>query len=154
MNWLMDYQQPFLLVAAADQIEDLTRKLMRIGLDQILGYVTEVSSLSMPLETAQPINLDAFKAYLQRKDVQVLDLRGAAEYESGHVPGADHLFVGHLAEELHQISRDQPVIIYCQAGDRATIGYSLLRAKGFINVHTYSGGMKEWVEQSQTIACA
>ncbi|HYC85634.1 MAG TPA: rhodanese-like domain-containing protein [Chryseosolibacter sp.] len=40
--------------------------------------------------------------------------------------------------------KDQQVVIHCQSGDRATIGYSLLAKHGFKNVKNYSGGMNEW----------
>ncbi|WP_420153665.1 MBL fold metallo-hydrolase [Siphonobacter sp.] len=152
MGWLMDYQEPFMLVANDHQIEDLTRMLMRIGLDDIFGYVTDVSALGIPLEKADIIDLDTFKTYVNRGDAQILDLRGASEYRNGHVPGAEHLFIGTLPEHLDEVSRDRPVIIYCQGGDRATIGYSLLRAKGFTNVRSYAPSMNEWVAQNNPVA--
>src|SRR5690606_41410832 len=34
-GWLLNYQEQFILVADDNQMEDLTRKLMRIGLDNI-----------------------------------------------------------------------------------------------------------------------
>jgi len=43
------------------------------------------------------------------------------------------------------------VVIHCQAGDRSSIGYSLLRKHGFDNVLNYSGGMSEWVNTGNPI---
>jgi hydroxyacylglutathione hydrolase len=37
MGWYLNYEEFFVLIAEKDQVEDLTRKLMRIGLDNIQG---------------------------------------------------------------------------------------------------------------------
>ena len=151
MGWLVTYQEPFMLVADESQIDDLTRKLMRIGLDNVYGYVTDVASLGIDLQKADVIDIDTFKTYLNRDDVQIVDLRGASEFRSGHVEGAENIFIGTLTQHLDQISKDKPVVIYCQGGDRATIGYSLLVRNGFTNVKNYSASMNEWVSKRNSV---
>jgi len=151
MGWLVNYQEPFMLVAAEKQIEDLTRKLMRIGLDKVYGYVSDVAELGIELQQADVIGIEEFKTYLNREDVQVVDLRGTTEYNSGHVSGADHVFIGSLPQHLDQISKDKPVVIYCQGGDRATIGYSLLVRHGYTNIKNYSASLNEWVSQGNPV---
>lgn len=126
------YDEPFMLVATDSQIEDLTRKLMRIGLDNMLGYTDDVTTLDTELQTSDIIDLE-FKTYLNRNNVQVVDLRGATEYSAEHVEGAENVFIGTLDRNLDKISRDRSVVIYCQGGDRATIGYSILARNGFTN---------------------
>ncbi|MFD2571780.1 rhodanese-like domain-containing protein [Spirosoma soli] len=151
MGWFMTYEEPFMLVADDAQIEDLTRKLMRIGLDKVYGYVTDVNTLGIDLQKANVIDIDTAKTYLTRPDVQVVDLRGASEYNSGHIEGAENVFVGTLPQQLDKISKDKPVVIYCQSGDRATIGYSLLARHGFDNVQNYSASINEWVNQGNPV---
>ncbi len=151
MGWFMTYDEPFMLVATDAQIDDLTRKLMRIGLDNMLGYIDDVTSLGLDLQTSDLIDLDTFRTYLNRDDVQVVDLRGAAEYNAGHVEGAENVFIGTLDKNLDKISRDRPVVIYCQGGDRATIGYSILARNGFTNVKNFSGSMNEWVANGNPV---
>ena len=82
---------------------------------------------------------------MQEPNVQVVDLRGATEYKSGHIKNADHVFVGTLLKNLDKVSKDKKVVIHCQGGDRATIGYSLLAREGYTNVLNYSASMNEWV---------
>jgi len=151
MGWFVTYQEPFMLVADEAQIDDLTRKLMRIGLDNVYGYITDVASLGIDLQKADIIDIDTFKTYLDRDDVQVVDLRGASEFKSGHVEGAENIFIGTLPQHFDEISKDKPVVIYCQGGDRATIGYSLLVRNGFTNVKNYSASMNEWVSQENPV---
>ena len=153
-GWLLNYQEQFILIADQDQVEDLTRKLMRIGLDNIYGYIDNVNDPGIKLQVAEVIGLEEFKSYLEKGDAQIVDVRGLTEYEEGHIAGADHVFTGTLNNNLDKISREKEVIIYCQAGDRSTIAYSLLRKNGFDNVKNYSGGMKEWLATGgKTLAC-
>lgn len=143
-GWLLNYQEQFILVADDNQMEDLTRKLMRIGLDNIYGYISDVNDLGMELQTADVISLDEFKTYINKEDVQIVDVRGLTEYEAGHVEGAANVFVGTLPDNLDKISKDKQVVIHCQAGDRSAVAYSLLNKYGFKNVKNFSGGFAQW----------
>jgi len=144
-GWILNYQEQFIIVADTAEMEEITRKLMRIGLDNIYGFINRVDDLGIALQTADVIDLDTFKTYVDRDEVQIVDVRSKTEYEAGHIAGADHVFVGTLPDNLDNIHKDKQVIIHCQAGDRATIAYSILRKNGFNNVKNFSGGMKAWL---------
>lgn len=143
-GWVLDYDEQFILIAEKDRMEDLTRKLMRIGLDNVYGYYTAIDNLGTPLQTAEIVDYDAVKKAVGRKDVQILDVRGNEEYKSYHIPGADNVFIGTLEDHLDKVSKDKKVILHCQSGTRATVAYSLLRKHGFDNVQNYSAGMNDW----------
>src|SRR5690554_3793876 len=147
-GWLLNYQEQFMLVADDDQMEDLTRKLMRIGMDNIYGYINSVDELGMDLQTVDVIDFETFQSEVGNDNVQIVDVRGVNEYKISHVPGAKNVFVGTLPENIDEIPRDKEIIVHCQSGDRATIAYSLLRRNGFDNVKNYPGGMKEWQEKA------
>ncbi|MEY3350770.1 MAG: hypothetical protein RIQ50_881 [Bacteroidota bacterium] len=147
-GWFLSYDEPFMLLAAPSQLDDVTRKLMRIGLDNIMGYVPSTEAFIKEggqLEKANVITIDEFKKAMAEPNVQVVDLRNATEYKSGHVKGADHVFIGTMMNNLNKISKDKKVLIHCQGGDRSTIGYSLLRKEGYTNVYNYSASMNEWI---------
>ncbi len=150
-GWLLSYDEAFMIVADDDQVEDITRKLMRIGLDSVHGYIADVSAVGLELQTADVINIEIFKNYLQKEEVQLLDVRGASEYNAGHIKGAEHVFVGTLPDQLSKIDKNKQVVVYCQSGDRAAIAYSLLRKHGYENVKNYSGGMNEWEEKGEPV---
>lgn len=154
MGWFISYEEPFILIAEESKLDDLSRKLMRIGLDNIYGYVEGVSEWKTAggkLATSQILSIEDFRKALST-DAQVVDLRGATEFASGHVPGAENFFIGTLEDNLSKISKDRDVIIYCQGGDRAAIGYSLLRKHGYTNIKNYSGGMNDWVASGNPVA--
>lgn len=147
-GWLLNYEEPFMLLADESKLDDLTRKLMRIGLDNIMGYVAstaEFADQGGQLDTVPVINIETFKSLLDEPNVQVIDLRNATEFKSGHIKGAEHVFVGTLMDNLDKVSKDKKVVIHCQGGDRATIGYSLLASAGYTNVLNYSASMNEWM---------
>src|SRR5690606_25962049 len=143
-GWFLNYEEQFILIAEEDQIEDLTRKLMRVGLDNIYGYISNIEEIGIVLQKSDIVTLEQLKTCIKKENVQIVDIRGLTEYETAHIEGADHVFLGTITENLDKISKDKPVIIHCQAGDRSTIAYSVLRRNGFDNVKNYSGGMKEW----------
>jgi len=139
------------LVAQDYQMEDLTRKLMRIGMDQMMGYIDDIDHLELELQKADVIDIEEFKSYLNKDHIQIVDVRGKTEFDEGHIKGAENIFVGTLPDNLYKMNKDKPVVIHCQSGDRAAIAYSILRKNGFTNVKNYAGGMKEWKEMENTV---
>lgn len=150
MGWLLNYQEQFMVVAEESQMDDITRKLMRIGMDNLYGFISDVAEAGIPLEKADTINIDELSSLIGNDDVQLVDVRGASEYAARHIYDADNLFLGTLPDNLNALSREKTIVVYCQAGDRSTIAYSLLKKHGFENVKNYLGGMKEWSEKTRT----
>ena len=153
-GWFLNYDEKFILLADESQLDDLTRKLMRIGLDNIMGYIPSTQSYTATggtLKSAKTLNYDDFKTALKDQNTQIIDLRGVTEYNAGHVKGADNVFVGTIMNNIDKISKDKKVIIHCQGGDRASIAYSLLTKEGFENIYNYSPGMSEWILKGEEI---
>lgn len=150
-GWLLNYDEDFVIVAAEEEMDEITRKLMRIGLDRIAGFIPKVDFEGIELQKSDVIDIEEFKMYLSKEEVQIVDVRGKTEYEEGHVEGAENVFVGTLQQNLDKISKERQVVIHCQSGDRSAIAYSVLRRNGFNNVKNYSGGMKEWREKENPV---
>lgn len=154
MGWFINYDEPFVLIAEKSKHDDLVRKLMRIGMDNILGYVENVdvwTELGNKLEKSKVISMDELKKIMETNHTQIVDLRGASEYKTAHIKGTDNVFIGTLEKNLNKIKKDEPVVIHCQSGDRAAIGYSLLTKHGYRNVKNYSGGMNEWMNAGNPV---
>lgn len=155
MGWYMNYEENFIVIAEEAQVEDIMRKLMRIGLDNLVGFITPAQLMEFEagnLSSYTPITKETVKEKLATEDIQVVDVRGAAEFKKGHIEGADNLVLGKLYDNLDKISKDKPVIIHCQAGGRAAIAYSILQGQGFDNVLNYAGGMNDWAAEEKTVA--
>jgi phage shock protein E len=79
------------------------------------------------------------------KDV-VIDVRTAAEFQSGHVQGALNLPHDSISQDIFKakVAKDDHVILYCRSGRRSDIALGTLKGLGFSNVENYGG-----LEQAQ-----
>ncbi|MCO6497858.1 MAG: MBL fold metallo-hydrolase [Chitinophagaceae bacterium] len=148
-GWVLNYDEPFVIIANDNQKEDLTRKLMRIGLDKIYGFFSDINSLGIELEKYEMLSYDEVSEKLNDDNVELVDVRGISEFEAGHIGNSKHVFVGTIEKHLDDISKDKEVIVYCQSGDRTTIAHSLLSKNGFKNVKSYSPGWAEWSQKER-----
>jgi hydroxyacylglutathione hydrolase len=119
---------------------------MLIGIDRVVAYGDadlrrEWSRARGGLQTVSRLDI---KELSTDGGSLIVDVRGGAEWSEGHVPHAEHHFLGDLVASMQNVARDKPVALYCQGGTRAAIGASLLRAQGFTNVATVPGGMTAW----------
>ena len=124
---------------------------MRIGLDNVLGYITDIDDLGIPLEMTKVVDLAAVKSAINNPDIQLIDVRNTNEYQSGHIKGAISLMWGKLEKNLSAIDPQKTKLIYCQGGDRASIAASLLKKNGLEHVEIYLGSMNEWLSQGQEV---
>ncbi|QGG94444.1 rhodanese-like domain-containing protein [Actinomarinicola tropica] len=80
-------------------------------------------------------------------EVHLIDVRTGAEYESAHIPGSYHVPLDTLSEHRDELTRhlEQPVVLICQSGGRATQASEHLAETGLSNVRVLVGGMGSWV---------
>lgn len=83
---------------------------------------------------------------MNREDAVVVDVRPAAEFAKGHILGARSIPLADLEKRAGDLGKykAKPVIIYCDAGNRAGGGVALLRRNGFGNVVNLTGGYAAW----------
>ena len=147
-GWLLSYDAPFAVICAEHEIETITRKLMRIGLDNIRGYFTDMdrwieTHTMEQLPHIEPCDLaDALK----EKDALIVDVRGINEYNAGHIKGALHIHLGELSKRLHELDKNKTIIMHCAGGDRSSTACSILQKNGFKHVVNLSGGYNAWKE--------
>ncbi|MCB0211181.1 MAG: MBL fold metallo-hydrolase [Anaerolineae bacterium] len=144
-GWLLDYEQPFYLIVDTTSIKGTVHDLIYIGFDNIGGYfdpaVVETSPNTQCYTTAQPADI-AERAL--NGEMVVVDVRGKNEWLEGHIPTAQHIMLGYLADRLQELPPDKPVVVQCQSGSRSAIAASLLQAKGIENVINLEGGYGAW----------
>ncbi len=147
----LDYEQQLILIAEAEKIDELTRKLMRIGMDNVYGYISDVHDQSQQVRPSKIIEVGELKGHLASNAIRVIDVRTEAEYGSGHIQGAENIPLSALVEATGKLQKDKPVVIHCQSGVRAGIAYSILAAMGFDNILNYSGGINDWVARGNEL---
>ena len=126
------------------------------GLDHVAGYagpeVVEAWQRSgRRLEQVAYTTTGAVAAAIGSGAVSVVDVRGSAEWDAGHLPGAIHLPLGALRDRAGELPRDRPLVVHCQGGGRATIAASILQAAGLSNVAEMRGGMAAWQREGHDV---
>ena len=89
-------------------------------------------------------NAEAMTEMLENAAPYLIDVRTAAEYDEGHIPGAVNIPLRTLADNLDQIPTDENVVVYCASGHRAGMATSILRSLGYDNVKAFPGGWNAW----------
>ncbi|MCA9632769.1 MAG: MBL fold metallo-hydrolase [Myxococcales bacterium] len=148
-GWVAEHDTPIYVVG--DRTEDAATSylhLSRIGIDGLSGALAGgfgawrrsgrpilSSGVTTPHELAERLS-----------EVQILDVRDADEFASGHIPQARNVYVGHLEAQLAELEldRERPVVVTCGVGHRAGLGVSILRRAGFQEVSNLLGGMSAW----------
>jgi hydroxyacylglutathione hydrolase len=153
---LIPYDRDLLLIWGDGDPDEQVRDLAMIGLDRVVGYVCagavdEWATLGHALQVVHSASVDEANAQWRQGQVTVLDVRGATEWESGHVPGAVHIPLGDLAARLSELPNDQPVLVHCQSGSRSAIAASVLQLHGRTDVVDVHGGLTEWTRRGLVV---
>lgn len=147
IGYFLDYDTPVGLVAADSRdVDTAVRYLLRLGYDNVQGYLeggmTAWETLGAAYERIPSVHVDELvRRIADDEPFTLLDVRKIEEFESGRLPGAKHVFLGHLEERLDEISRDKPVTTFCGSGQRAIIAASILKREGFDVVEDALGSM-------------
>jgi rhodanese-related sulfurtransferase len=80
-------------------------------------------------------------AELVKQGAVILDVRNKGEYQGGHIKGSINISVGSLGNNLNKLKKDKPIIICCASGMRSASAKSILKSKGFTEVHNGGGWM-------------
>lgn len=78
----------------------------------------------------------------QSPEAVVLDVRTAAEFESGHLPGALHIdfYAPDFARKLAGLDKTKTYLVYCRSGNRSSQTMDIMRGSGFHTVYNLTGG--------------
>jgi rhodanese-related sulfurtransferase len=77
-------------------------------------------------------------------DAVLVDVREAHEWRAGRAPGARHIPLGQLPEELERLPRTAPVYLICRSGNRSHTAAAYLKQAGFERPINVRGGMLAW----------
>jgi glyoxylase-like metal-dependent hydrolase (beta-lactamase superfamily II)/rhodanese-related sulfurtransferase len=140
LGWLIDWGTPITLLGAdVDEVADMQRELVRIGIDRPAAYAVgspaDWTTSTTPRSSYPRLtHADMADALADNPQLLMLDLRRNSEFDDGYVTGAKHVPLHELRGRLDEVSTwaagNGPVWIYCGSGFRASVGASILEAVG------------------------
>ena len=148
-GWYLVYDRPIvLLLPDPKERERALRILARIGYDRIDGYLGQGfdawSTGSKALKQIPSLDVHQLKAQLDdATPPHIVDVRDDDEFSSGHIGGAQHVYVGEIDRRLGEIPKTR-VVTVCASGRRALIAAAALRRHGREDVMVCWGSMKAW----------
>ncbi len=85
-------------------------------------------------------------ALVNRSDALVVDVRGAADFEKGHIAGSKNVQMTQFDPENKQLApaKSLPVVMVCKVGQTAAMAAKRLRQAGFTDVSVLEGGIQAW----------
>lgn len=144
-GFFVDYDEPVYLIAELKDLPELLKRLRSIGIDDVGGAfdADAVAAAGLRTESYRSLPPEELRRSIESGEVSLLDVRAKGEFRDGHVPCAEHRYLGDLLRKIDQIDRKRPVVVHCQAGGRSGIATSILQRAGFDAVDL-AGGYAAW----------
>ncbi len=145
--------QDIYLIIEEDKVDEAVVDLIRIGLDNILGYATpsELSESGVELISTTTIDLGTVDTLMETGGYNLLDVRKKSEYDAGHHPDAINISHTRLLDRINEVPQDKPVLIHCKSGNRASFATALMESKGY-DVQFIDDAVDPWLEKKNLLA--
>jgi hydroxyacylglutathione hydrolase len=134
-----------LLAGDAYQAREAARQLLRVGVDDVAGYLdhgyaawTEAGLASSHIDL---ITARELRDRITRRERQtIVDVRTPREWRAGHVDEAINIPVSDLAERAAELRNQSVVATICESGFRSSLAASILLRAGGIDVVNVADG--------------
>ena len=149
-GWFLGYDQPILLVGEGNDHENATRILVRLGFDNIAGFLAGgMLNWHMSGRESASIRTVTVHEICRRLDsneqIWILDVRSERELEKdGQIEGAQNIQLTEIAARMDEVPKNKTVYVFCGSGMRSMVGASFLEARGWKDLAVILGGMAGW----------
>jgi hydroxyacylglutathione hydrolase len=146
-GWLLPYDRDVFLIVDKSLASEAIRELAMIGIDRVAAtFDPALVTSSSDLQTIEQLTAAQLHERAKANGIAVIDVRAKSEWDAGHLPGAQHIHLGHLMDRLGDLPQGKPIVLQCQGGGRSSIAASLLQAAGIRDVINLEGGFDAWSE--------
>ena len=120
----------------------------------VASEITSKQEISREAKSKAPhISAQQLSTYLSGKEeIVLLDIRTEAEYEAGHIQGAQWFPRGKVEFYIQDLIKDPDakIVLYCRTGGRSALTTLTMKEIGYTNAVDLDGGFKEWIAQGHT----
>ncbi len=152
-GWFINYEKPLYLIADSAMLAESIRVLREIGVDNIAGYfdANEVSKSGLAKESFEYKSPSELADQIKNNEVYLLDVRGQAEWNEGHISNAEYSFLGEMLDAIGNFKNDKPIVFQCRTGGRSAIACSIAQAHGIKKVINLDGGIVQWEREGYLV---
>jgi len=115
-------------------------------LKQFILFIAFAFTISMQAQDnsfvqAEEIGTPSLRAFL-------IDVRTPDEYKQGSIPSAVNIDVENefFPIRVEALNKNNPIVVFCRAGDRSKRASKILKENGFTNVKELKGGYEAWLK--------
>jgi len=87
---------------------------------------------------------EALEYIKSTKDITIIDVRDREEYRENHIKGARNIPLDQLEKRKGTLSRDKPILVYCQNGGKSARAIRMLEVAGFKQLYLLGEGFRGW----------
>jgi rhodanese-related sulfurtransferase len=116
-----------------------------LTLSLIAGIVYAVTRPAAKAEAFARIAIDDFKPLADSGAVTVIDVRASGAYLASHIPGAMHIPLSRLEDELPYLQKGKRIVTYCTCPAEESSGEAALLLQRFgFEAAALLGGFDSW----------
>ncbi|MGH3201969.1 MAG: MBL fold metallo-hydrolase [Streptosporangiaceae bacterium] len=143
LGWLVPDGVPvgFVLGDGQDPAE-VGWQVLKVGYENLAGLLA--GGMAAWREAGGPVRRTELASAARVAGRAVLDVRQAAEYAAGHVPGAVHIELGGLPARAAGVPAG--AVVMCGHGERAMTAASVLQRAGHRGLAVLAGGPQDWAD--------
>lgn len=137
----------------SEKIYKSWQTLRELGTEHLAEIEKLVNAFREKRNSLEVLSMDELAIRMKSKNVVVLDVRPAKEFEDGHIPGAINVPIEELSGKLKKFSKNKEYVAYCRGpfcvfADDAV---KLLRQKGF-KAKRLGEGFPDWKANGLPVA--
>ena len=112
----------------------------------LLSIVVLISCGETNSQVVQNIKAEKFQESSALNDGIIIDVRTAAEFNSGHIKDATNIdfYAIDFTDKLKIVRKDIPIYVYCRSGGRSSSAAKEMEKLGFSEVYNLLGGIGSW----------
>ncbi len=150
-----------ILVVARDYRDAVDANLWarRVGLDRVVGYLnggmTTWAATGQEIGDIHLVSTENLHDKVTGTDNFVLvDVRAPGEFEDSHIEGALNIPAPELRTRFKELHPEKATYLICSSGNRSSLAASILKQRGFAEVHSVAGGMTGYSAAGYAKRCA
>ena len=112
----------------------------------LLSIVVLISCGETNSQVVQNIKAEKFQEFSALNEGIIIDVRTAAEFNSGHIKDATNIdfYADDFESKLKIVRKDVPIYVYCRSGGRSSSAAKKMEKLGFSEVYNLLGGIGSW----------